>query len=548
MFRLDILLLGLCVLVVPSFADDATVFTSLGRIKGVQTVDKETGKKVYEFRGIRYAKPPTGERRFRKPDPVEPWEGEYDATNFGYACPQSVNELFDDKSKNQSEDCLFLNIYVPRSISSEEKLSVMVWIHGGGFIIGNGHFYDGTRLAVDGNVVVVTINYRLGILGFLALYHPASRGNYGLWDQKLALHWISDYIEAFRGNPASITIFGESAGGMSVSAQSLIPSNKDLFQRVIAQSGVISRTLLVRKKVARKALERLPAKTKCKPDDLFQFVDCLRQVDVEILLEASSFWNYLPEDSVTLETVYGVVVDGEIFPEHPVKLLQDPSSHHAVMLRSLDFMTGTTSQEGSLIYMSVPPNVQERYNFNISENIPSDFICEGILRPFIRLNYKGNDAIYKKGCKFFTSVGSKEELRNRAADLFADMMFTSATREMLNFHTKQKRGKTYQYQFSKISPKPFAIPPPKWFKGSGHGDELLYLFRSEKENRPGMIDITLTGHDRRVSDDMISLWTSFAKTGTPSTGKGSIPWIEYDPHSRVYMDIECTNVIKTKLK
>ncbi|KAK3106128.1 hypothetical protein FSP39_013291 [Pinctada imbricata] len=529
-----------------ALGEETVVKTSLGTVRGITVPDKETGESVYEFRGIRYGKPPTGARRFRKPEAVDPWEGEYDASHYGFACPQIVNDFFDDGSRNQSEDCLFLNVQVPRSLSSSEKRSVMVWIHGGGFAIGSPFLYDGTRLAIDGNVIVVTIHYRLGVLGFLALYHPASRGNYGLWDQKLALQWVHDHIESFGGNPNSVTIFGESAGGMSVSSQSLIPSNQGLFQRVIAQSGVVGRFLMVRKKAALRSIDQLKTNTECKQKDLFGFVDCLRYVESGILLNATNLWANFPDDRITIDNPYSVTVDGELFPEHPIKRLEDLNSAQSVFFRSLDFMTGTTSQEGSLISMMVLPNVQQKFDFNASINIPAEFICKGMLRPMVDSHFDGDESVYYAGCKFYTSEGSMDDQSNRAADLLASMIFTPSTREMLNYHAAHKDGKTYQYQFSKLNPRPL-LPVPAWFRGSGHGDEIIYIFRTTDDERLKLMNVTLTGVDKEVSDHMITMWSSFAKTGVPSAGKTALPWLEYEPNKSIYLDIDSEFSLRQRL-
>ncbi|KAK3106468.1 hypothetical protein FSP39_020603 [Pinctada imbricata] len=537
----------LCVVIINIIrAENVDVKTSLGTVRGITVQDKETGESVYEFRGIRYGKPPTGARRFRKPEAVDPWEGEYDASHYGFACPQIVNDFLDDGSRNQSEDCLFLNVQVPRSLSSNEKRSVMVWIHGGGFTSGSAFIYDGTRLAIDGNVVVVSINYRLGVLGFLALYHPASRGNYGLWDQKLALQWVHDHIESFGGNPASVTIFGESAGGMSVSLQSLIPSNQGLFHRVIAQSGVVGRFLMVRKEAAIKSIDQLKSNTECKQNDLFGFVDCLRYVESGTLLNATNIWTSFPDDKISLEHPYSVVVDGELFPEHPMKRLEDPDSAQSVFFRSLDFMTGTTSQEGSLIPFIILPSVQQKFDFNVSVNIPSEFICKGMLRPWVDTHFEGDNNVYEAGCKFYTSDGSMDDQSNRAADLLATMIFTPSVREMLNYHSTKKTGKTYQYQFSKLSPRPL-LPVPAWFRGSGHGDEIMYIFRTTDDERLKLMNVTLTGVDKEVSDHMITMWSSFAKTSIPSAGKSSLPWLEYEPKKSIYLDIDSEFSLRQRL-
>ncbi|KAK3106608.1 hypothetical protein FSP39_023466 [Pinctada imbricata] len=541
------------VMVCLASADDSFVHieTPLGKIKGIESLDKETGVKVYEFRGIRYAKAPTEERRFKKPEPVDPWTEEYDATNFGHACPQPVTPLVNDGAENQSEDCLYLNVYVPESGTKGEKLSVMVWIHGGGFFMGNGFYYDSTHLSALGNVVVVTFNYRIGLLGFLGLYHPASKGNYGLWDQIMALKWVQDNIASFRGDPGSVTIFGESAGGYSVSYLTLIPSNKGLFHRAIAQSGVVSRYVLPDKQRVAKIVQRVSDRTNCPASNMYAFVDCLRKADVGLLLNASDFSAFMPQDHVFIEILYGPVVDEELFSEHPMKSLQDPESPVSQFFSSLDFIAGANSQEGSLLYMTIMPSMQELYKFNTSISIPVKFLCDGMINPYVDYFHNGDQGIKDKMCEFYTSDGSEDDQSNRAADFFADTMFTPWVAQMLDYHTRHKQGKTYQYQVSRTCAFKLGlpyIPPPVWFKGCGHSDELIYLFDIVKEEKIDFYGETLSDADKRFATAMILYWTSFAKTGVPSAGASSLPWLPYVSDSKIYLDLDEDISLRQNLK
>ncbi|KAK3106894.1 hypothetical protein FSP39_002185 [Pinctada imbricata] len=514
MYWKELLFACLVTLMILKSADSVLVKTPLGPIKGLELTDSESGKTVYEFRGIRYAKAPRGDLRFRKPEPVEPWTEEYDATEFGHSCPQIKSPLLDDGSDNQSEDCLFLNVYVPHSLTKGDHLSVMVWIHGGGLMIGNGNFYDGTRLAVDGNVIVVTINYRLGLLGFLRFPNLDGRGNYGLWDQIAALQWVQDNIADFKGNPESVTIFGESAGGWSVSYLTLIPSNKGLFYRAIAQSGVASRFLLPGAKGVSKVIRRVSEVTSCPSDHMDNFVDCLRTTDVDLLLNASDLIQYFPKDKFFVEFLFGPSIDGVLFPDHPIKLLEDSTSPQSQFFSSLDFITGTTSQEGSLLYMSITPKLQELYNFNTSSSIPGKFLCEALIKPFVDYYQNGDQDVQTAMCNFYTSDGSEDDQSNRATDFYGDMIFNPWAADMLDYHTRLREGKTYQYQISKLSPCPLGypmIPPPVWFQGVGHLDELMGLFHSK--NRKSLFNATLSENYKQFSRTMVAYWTSFAKTG-----------------------------------
>ncbi len=212
-----------------------------GLIRGVDAAG------VNSFRGLPYAAPPTGNLRWRPPQPTSSWSGVRDATQFGPGCPQStVNNPFLPPG-TISEDCLNLNVYTQALHGSGGGgRPVLVWIHGGGLVQDGGRNYDGAKLAADGTVVV-TINYRLGALGFLA--HPAlaSRpggpaGNYGLMDQQAALRWVQRNIARFGGDPHNVTIAGQSAGGLSVLAQLVSPGARGLFQRAIVQSGTFALT------------------------------------------------------------------------------------------------------------------------------------------------------------------------------------------------------------------------------------------------------------------------------------------------------------------
>ena len=205
-----------------------------GQISGL----KQDG--TWTYLGIPYAKPPVGNLRWKPPEPPQPWSGTRECINFGPSCPQAPS---DEQVGRTSEDCLYLNVWTPAK-STSDKLPVMVWIHGGAFAEGSGSepLYNGHNLSKQG-VVVVTINYRLGPLGFLA-YPALSKesphgvsGNYGLMDQVQALKWVKKNIAAFGGNPANVTIFGESAGAMSVDILLAIPQSKGLFNRAIAESG-----------------------------------------------------------------------------------------------------------------------------------------------------------------------------------------------------------------------------------------------------------------------------------------------------------------------
>ncbi|NXF09936.1 SASB hydrolase, partial [Smithornis capensis] len=224
------------------------VETKYGRVRGYQFKVDMAERSVNVFLGLPFAKPPVGSLRFSEPQPPEPWKGVRDATSYPPMCLQdpAQGQYFSDMITNRkekvplqvSEDCLYLNVYTPIS-TGEQKLPVFVWIHGGGLVFGAASTYDGSALAAFENVVVVTIQYRLGVLGYFSTGDKHSRGNWGYLDQVAALQWIQENIIYFGGDPGSVTITGESAGGISVSALVLSPLAKGLFHKAISESGTV---------------------------------------------------------------------------------------------------------------------------------------------------------------------------------------------------------------------------------------------------------------------------------------------------------------------
>ncbi|ELU17172.1 hypothetical protein CAPTEDRAFT_141788 [Capitella teleta] len=208
---------------------------------GVETSARDHPARVFAFKGIPYAQPPTGNRRLRPPEPLKLWQGQRDASKYGPICHQNTDAMKNIPHKavipdEQSEDCLQLNVWTP-SLDPSANKAVMVWIHGGGFAGGWSSMYEGVALAAYEDVVFVSINYRCGLLGFLSTGDEVIPGNYGLLDQMEALRWISKYIRKFGGNPDNVTILGQSAGGISCAMLLVSEAAQGLFHRAICQSG-----------------------------------------------------------------------------------------------------------------------------------------------------------------------------------------------------------------------------------------------------------------------------------------------------------------------
>jgi para-nitrobenzyl esterase len=295
------------------------VETRSGRVRGTQTEGIEV------FRGIPYARAPVGRLRLRPPLPPEPWTGIREATQPGPCAPQNasmVGALLGLPATEASEDCLTLNVWTPAAGDGQRR-PVLVWIHGGGFVFGSGSQapYDGARLAALGDVVVVTLNYRLGALGFLALPSLADEeggvcGNFGLLDQIAALHWVRDHAAVFGGDPDQVTIFGESAGGMSVGTLLGTPAARGLFRGAIAQSGAAHNVSTPEQgeRVAYALMKELGLS--------LTDVESLRAVPVsEILAAQQRIIGSLLGSGGGLP--FQPVVDGRVLPRQPLEAIAD---------------------------------------------------------------------------------------------------------------------------------------------------------------------------------------------------------------------------------
>ncbi len=297
-------------MIVPHTEANIVVSTKQGDIQGF------TQNHVTSFLGIPYAAAPVEDLRFHKPQPYPSWSETKDALSYGATCVQPYNILagtfppeFYKSFANStfSEDCLFLNVYKPET--STGGLTVMVWIHGGGFIVGSADFaglLDGDYVVQQGNVIVVSMNYRLGPFGFLAIDDPDMDQNVGLLDQVLALEWVRDNIEAFGGDPNKVTIFGESAGSMSVNFHLLSPLSKGLFHQAIMQSGSAGAYLQTTKQQAQLSQYPLAKKVGCPSTEQPDIIKCLQNVPADTLSTAAGL------------TIGGYpYVDGTFLPDQP---------------------------------------------------------------------------------------------------------------------------------------------------------------------------------------------------------------------------------------
>jgi para-nitrobenzyl esterase len=446
----------------------------------VAGTDKGTVRGMYagnarEFLGIPFAAPPVGALRWRPPQPASPWAGVRDATKPGSTCAQTGSIATGVPATSTAEDCLYLNVYAPRT-AGHRPLPVMVWIHGGGLTGGAGSIYDGSVLAPKGGVIVVTINYRLSAFGFLALPsldNEGASGDYGLMDQQAALRWVQRNARAFGGNPRNVTIFGESAGGASVCANMASPAAAGLFSRAIAESGCLLPA--PSRQAAQQQGSALAASLGC--TDPATAAACLRTKPAASILQAENGMSWAP------------VASTPVLPLQPAQAFATGRYDHVPLLQ------GTNHDEGRffaalgfdalgkpLTAAQYPAVIQAAYGAN----------APAVLARYPLSAYPSPDLAY--------------------AQVFTDSVFSCPALEADNLTAGSG---VYAYEFSDPSPPndfglTFSFP-----LGAAHSTELQYVFGKI----PGLgTTPPFTAAQLALSDQMISYWSRFAATGNPNTG------------------------------
>lgn len=493
-----------------SATDLPIVKTTNGLVQGV--TKRYHGKTVVQFKKIPYATPPIGHMRFEKPVRHQNWDNVLNATEFGPSCIQNLlgNDAWLLDNTEISEDCLHLNIYVPGAIDKRTPKALMVWIHGGGFTAGQGTLFDGSYLALQGDVIVVTINYRLGLLGFLSTEDENAVGNFGIWDQKMAIEWIHYNAEHFGGDRYKTTIFGESAGGYSVGLHTIIPSNKGNFQRAILQSGaVFSPRALASdsKRVAEEAGKLL----NCSTSDKSVLINCLKNKPASDILKVQSDARSGWDKSDTFVSRLGPVMDGKLIVGNPTDLLQDSNSDSYTFFQSLDIMAGTNNAEGGLMYWMMM-KYQDRYHFNISEGIPKEVLCDVLATTASKSYFDNNNDVSKAICdQYSVSRNSMAEQGRSAVNVYADVQFIVPTVKTLLAHVHKHQTKsTYHYIFTHSPSYTWIQSRPHWLKGANHAGELPFVF--------GLDAMYPESHDKpsseiELSTQIMRYWSNFAKSG-----------------------------------
>jgi para-nitrobenzyl esterase len=452
--------------------------------------------RVKAFLGLPYAAPPVGERRWRAPAPAATWKGVRDATKFAPHCAQGrvfADMIFQDGEP--SEDCLYLNVYAPADAKPGSKLPVMFWIHGGGYAGGASSEprHNGDALPRKG-VVLVTINYRLGVLGFLASSDLAAEGqghagNYGLLDMVEALRWVKGNIGGFGGDAGNVTIFGESAGSFAVSTLMASPLARGLFHRAIGESGAAFSGVLPTEALAERG----------RRDQ--QWVDAqgvktlaeARQIPVEKLIEAAGKKGVLG---------FSPVVDGLLLTEAVPETFAAGRQAHVPLLAG--------------------------WNRDENPGMANGMTAEK-WKGFAEEHYGAQAGAFLKA---FPGATDEEAVRS-AVDFGASQFISFGTWKWIEAQVKTGQEPVYRYHFE------LAAPPSTFHPGSFafHSDDIEYVFGT-LDTRPGA---TWRPEDRLLSEQMTSYWTNFARTGDPN-GKGLPVWPRYDTEKKlIHLDSTITS-------
>ncbi|KAI3354402.1 hypothetical protein L3Q82_018921, partial [Scortum barcoo] len=496
-----LLLLPLFFTASPATQDDLMINTRHGTVKGKML--SVLGGEVRAFLGIPYGKAPVGKLRFKAPEPVERWEGVRDATKFPNSCYQAPDTTFPgfkgaemwNPNTPLSEDCLYLNVWSPHVNKTQPQKSalapVLVWIYGGAFTGGTSSLdvYDGRFLSKSENVVVVSMNYRVGAFGFLSLPDNNNiKGNAGLLDQRLALKWVANNIAAFGGDSSKVTLFGESAGGASVGFQVLSPGSQGLFQRAVMQSGSPNAPwATVSQPEAWSRALKLATLLECPTSHPVQLEACLQKADPgKITLKQ---FDVLTQPKMA-SFPFAPLIDGDILPDTVEVLLSTGN------WKKTELLLGLTKDEGTFFLLYGAPG----FNIVGESLITRQEFLEGV-------DFAMADAsdVMKEGAIFqytdWTDKNNKMKNRDLLGSLAGDQMFCSALEFAHRF--SQRGGKAFLYLFDHRSS---TNPWPAWM-GVMHGYEIEFVF-----GMPLDASLGYTKNEVNMTKKFMKHWANFART------------------------------------
>ncbi|XP_015229284.1 PREDICTED: neuroligin-2 [Cyprinodon variegatus] len=540
------------------------VSTNYGKLRGVKKdLNNEILGPVEQYLGVPYATAPIGDRRFQPPEAPGSWQEIRNATQFAPVCPQNVHGVlpeimlpvwFTDNLdvaagyiQNQSEDCLYLNIYVPtedgpltkktdessmnkprdEDIRDRRKKPVMLFIHGGSYMEGTGNMFDASVLAAYGNVIVVTMNYRLGVLGFLSTGDQSAKGNYGLLDQIQALRWLNENIGHFGGDPERITIFGSGAGASCVNLLILSHHSEGLFHRAIAQSGTAIASWSVNYEPL-KYTTILARKVGCSYSESADLVDCLRRKTFRELVDQDI-------QPSRYHIAFGPVVDGDVVPDDPEILMQQGE------FLNYDILMGVNQGEGLKFVDDSEDNdgiSAAAFDYTISNFVDNLYLYpegKNILRETIKFMYTD-----------WADRDNGDMRRKTLLALFTDHQWVAPAVATAKLHA-EFQSPVYFYTFYHHCQ---TEARPEW-ADAAHGDEIPYVFGVPMIGATDLFPCNFSKNDVMLSAVVMTYWTNFAKTGDPNLPVPQdtkfihtkpnrfeeVIWTKFNPKDKQYLHI-----------
>uniref|UniRef100_UPI003AAFB1AC cocaine esterase-like n=1 Tax=Centroberyx gerrardi TaxID=166262 RepID=UPI003AAFB1AC len=497
-----------------------------GRVRGAYEAVRGTERRAKCYLGIPFARPPVGPLRLAAPQGTGPWEGERDGTRQPPMCIQDSATAvratqimsIEFTPPEVSEDCLYLNVYTPAEAVTGDKLPVMVWIHGGGLSMGAASQYDGAPLAAYENMVVVLIQYRLGILGFLSTGDEHAQGNWGFLDQIAALKWVQENIEAFGGDPRSVTIAGESAGGISASILTLSPQAKGLFQRAIFQSGVAILGAYTTNHPLSQA-KIVANLTDCDRSSTEEMVRCLRGKTEQELVDASK----------KMKVYLGGVVDGVFLTDMAEELLKKKE------VLKVPVMMGVTNHEFGWILPQTfaPPGWH------------NSMTRESVLAVMDLFNPPGaSSANPLIADEYLKDAVTPEDIRDGFTEILGDLLMTLPVVKVAGYH-RDAGIPVYVYEFVH-RPEMHKLSRPSFVKAD-HADDVGFMFGGCFWSGHIKIIGNITEEEDKLCRTMMAYWANFVRTGSPN-GADLVQWPQYDEQKQEYMELGLQQTVRQSLK
>ncbi|XP_034250996.1 venom carboxylesterase-6-like [Thrips palmi] len=471
-----------------------------GILRGKWIQSQFSKRNVAAFEGIPYAEPPVGGLRFQRAVPVASWSGVRVADRLSAMCPQQ-DFLMGKNYVEGNEDCLYINVYAPETVSRTKPLPVMVFIHGGGFMVWSGGMH-GPEFLMERDVVYVNFNYRLGPLGFLSMGDDVIPGNNGMKDMVLALNWVRQNIRSFGGDPESVTIFGESAGGASVHYMTLSPLTKGLFHRAIPMSGTANAAWAFHDTAeAKKNAAKLAALLDCPAQPSEQLLECLRGKSAEDIVRAQlGFGEWYGHPLLPFRVVAEPGVPGAFIDRPPSQLVP----------RDVPLMIGVVSDEGCVVTAPLLHNdhAMKDLNDNFNKVLPLTLLLS-------HLPEKDQTHISQEIRNVY--FAKSDDTTSPLTDIFSDIYFQYPSLMTIKQHKAHAISSVYFYKLAYHSKDKGFSGPFSGYKLNStfemcHCDDLMYLFPFKE-----LFPKELSDSDRAYTDLMLELFTTFAATGQPTS-------------------------------